>query len=310
MTSPRHDSKILEPQEHTSGTTGRVPDFFMVGAPKSGTSSLYHYLIQHPSIFMTDPKEPHFFYNRSSPGAPVLETKDLSSYLSLFEGVPERLQAGEASTSYLWLANAAQEIHMLQPRGRIIAVLRDPVERAYSQYWQEVRLGQEHLSFEKALVEETERMHQGVWHGRYYTECGRYASQLQRYLRLFGAERVRVYLFEDLVSDPLGVCRDVFEFLEVFPETPVRVDRVYNSGGAPSSQLLARLFRAQKIKEPFKKLLPESFRRDLGDRIRASNNKPVPEMAPETEARLREAFQEEVLHLEELIGRDLSHWRS
>jgi hypothetical protein len=303
-------SETFELRECANAEAGRVPDFFIVGAPKSGTSSLYHYLIQHPDIFMTDPKEPHFFYNHDSPGAPVLEKKDLSDYLTLFEGVSTRIRAGEASTSYLWSANAAREIHTLQPKARIIAILRDPVERAYSQYWQQVRLGGERLSFEEALKEGPERIRQGRWHGLYYVDCGRYATQVQRYLRLFGAGRVSIYLFEDLVTNPMSMCRNIFEFLGVFPEATIRTARAYNPGGAPRSRLFARVLGAQKIKEPLKKLLPESFRRGLGDRLRASNNKPVPRMRPETAARLRETFREEVLRLEELIGRDLSHWRN
>lgn len=305
MTNAQNDSRIFQLRERVNGSSGRVPDFFIVGAPKSGTSSLYNYLIQHQSIFMTDPKEPHFFYNHSSPGSPVLGVKDLNKYLTLFEGVPERMRAGEASTSYLWLANAAREIHVLQPQARIIALLRNPVERAYSHYWHTMRYGKKCPTFEEALEEESERISRGLWHGLYYTDCGRYANQIQRYLNVFGREAVRVYLFEDLISDPQGICHDVFEFLGVDPGIEIKAQRVYNAGGAPRSRLYGKLLRTRTIKELLKKVLPENFRRNLGDRFRASNKKPIPKMSPETESRLRETFYADILHLEELLGRDL-----
>jgi hypothetical protein len=286
----------------------RKPDFFIVGAPKSGTSSLYQYLMQHPDVFMSDPKEPHFFYNRNAPGSPVLGVKDLDKYLKLFEGVSEEVRAGEASTSYLWLTNAAQEIRQLQPEAKIIMLLRDPVDRAYSHYWHQVRDDKEPLGFDEALHHELERVRRGLWHGLYYVENGRYAEQVTRYLETFGAESVRVYLFEDLIRDPWSVCRSVFGLLGVDPDAPVEARRAYNRGGVPRSRLFAKLIRSP-VKEPLKKVLPETFRRNLGDRIRGTNNKPIPEMNFETKHYLREVFREDVLRLEEIIGRDLRHWR-
>lgn len=289
---------------------GRKPDFFMVGAPKSGTSSLYNYLLQHPGVFMSYPKEPHFFYNRSAPGSPVLQEKSLKGYLDLFTGVSEGVCAGEASTSYLWSASTASEIKLLQPEAKIIILLRDPVDRAYSHYWHQARDGIEPLGFEEALQAEPERIRQGRWHGLYYVDNSLYADQVRRYLDTFGHEAVRVYLFEDLIRDTQGRCRDVFEFLGLDPDAPVEIGRAYNTGGAPKSKLFARLVRMQAIKGPLKSVLPTAFRGNLGDWLRTSNNKPAPEMDSKTRARLRAVFDEDVLRLEALIGRDLSHWRA
>ena len=286
----------------------RKPDFFVVGAPKAGTTSLYHYLIQHPDISMTDPKEPHFFYNRRSPGEPVLGEKDLSEYLKLFEEAPEGRRAGEASTSYLWLTNAAREIKELQPEAKIIILLRDPVKRAYSHYWHHVRDDKEPLGFKEALEAEPGRMEQGAWHGFYYVGCGLYAEQVERYLDTFGRESVKVYLFEDLMENPRGVCRDVFGFLGVDPEVAVDTGAIYNRGGAPKNRLFHKVIRS-RFKEPLKKLMPAGFRRSLGDRIRTSNIKPAPAMEPETRRLLEEAFREDLPRLEELLGRDLARWK-
>lgn len=288
----------------------RKPDFFIVGAPKAGTSSLYNYLIQHPGVFMSYPKEPHFFYNRSTPGSPVLQEKALEDYLGLFTGVSKGVCAGEASTSYLWSASTASEIKHLQPEAKIIILLRDPVDRAYSHYWHQVQDGIEPLDFEEALQAEPERIRQGRWHGLYYVDNGLYAGQVRRYLEVFGQEAVRVYLFEDLIRDTREVCRDVFEFLGLDPDVPLETEKIYNQGGAPRSKMFARLVRMKVIKEPLKSVLPTTVSSNLGEWLRTSNNKPVPAMEPKTEARLRAIFDEDVVRLEGLIGRDLSYWRA
>lgn len=286
----------------------RKPDFFIVGAPKSGTTSLYSYLTQHPGVFMPVNKEPHFFYNRRSPGSPVLKEKDLGGYLSLFEGIPDDIRVGEASTSYLWSANAAREIKELQPRAKIAMVLRNPVDRAYSQYWNHVRDCREHLGFEEALEAEEKRIRQGKWHAFYYVECGRYTRQVLRYLYAFGRESVRVYLFEDIIRDTEGLCRDMFSFVGVDPTFPIKVEKVYNRGGPPKSRLVSRLL-SSRIKKPIGRALPVCWKRGLGEWLRERNRKEVPPMDALTRAGLQRRLREDILSLEELIGRDLSHWR-
>lgn len=140
-------------------TESRKPDFFIVGAPKAGTTSIYSYLVQHPEIFMPARKEPYFFgqWRRNS-------EEDLRDYLRLFRGVPESKVAGEASTTYLYLQSAAEEIKAFRPDAKIIIMLRNPVDRAYSQYWHHVRLGWVEASFEEELEAEEARLREG-WSG-------------------------------------------------------------------------------------------------------------------------------------------------
>lgn len=287
----------------------RKPDFFIVGAARSGTSSLYNYLIQHPAVFMPDAKEPHFFYNNDEPGAPVLGEKDLSEYLELFKGVPDDTRAGEASTSYLYVANAAREIKQLQENAKIIMILRNPVDRAYSHYWTSVRDGVEPLSFEEALEAEPERKRQNRWHGLLYVETGGYAEQVSRYLDVFGRERVQIHLFEDLSQNAEKVCGEVFSFLDVDPSQSIDVTRIYNRAGPVRNRLLAQLLIPRGFKKPIKRVLPRPWRDGFGDRLRTANRKPVPEMDPKTRLRLQETFGDDILRLEGLIGRDLSRWR-
>lgn len=288
----------------------RKPDFFIVGAAKSGTSSLYNYLIQHPNVFMPEVKEPHFFYDRDSAGAPVLLKKDPREYLKLFEGVPDDVRAGEASTSYLYLANAAREIRQVQKHAKILMVLRNPVDRAYSQYWNQVRDGQERLSFEDALQAEEKRKKQNSWYGFLYVETGLYAEQVARYTTTFGRDNVQVHLYEDLHQDAKEVCRKVFSFLGVDRNYDIETTKVYNRSGPTRSKFVARTLNTRQIKEPIARVMPQAWKRGLGEWLRDLNRKPVPEMNLGTREMLLATFKEDISRLEHLIGRDLSQWRT
>lgn len=286
----------------------RRPDFFIVGAPKAGTSSLYNYLSQHPNIFLSEPKEPHFFHNRRSPGSPVLGEKNLEEYLRLFEGVPDNVRAGEASTSYLYSANAAREIREVSPDAKIMMILRNPVDRAYSHYWNHVRDGNEHLSFEQALWDEEERIKNRRWCGSYYVAGGRYAEQVARYLDVFGRDAVKVYLFEDLKRDARGVCWEAFTFLGINPDIPVDTREAYNRSGPPRSALLSALSYRLSKNELFAKALPVTLRHAAKEWLLKRNVRPAPTMDPKIRIRLQDTYREDILRLEALIGRDLKHW--
>lgn len=292
----------------------RKPDFFIVGAPRSGTTSLYNYLTQHPDIFMPVRKEPYFFGGwRETSG------EDLRAYLQLFSGVSEDKAAGEASTTYFYLESAAEEIKAFQPDAKIIIVLRNPVDRAYSQYWHHRRLGWVNSSFEEELEIEEKRLREG-WRGfrpslvppAYYVETGHYSKHVERYIETFGRERIRVYLFEDLSRDPDGVCLDIVEFLGVDPGYQISARQVYNTGGPLRSSLFYEALSLNlRLKEPIKQVLPASILkmiRAVKEWILRKNTKTVPEMNPKTQAHLQQVFRDDVLYVEELAGRNLSHW--
>jgi hypothetical protein len=285
----------------------RIPDFFIVGAGKSGTTSLYQYLIQHPSVFMPLNKEPHFFAER--PGFTPL-FKDLESYLSIFAACPEGAVAGEASTSYLPSPTAAHRIHEVQPKARIIMVLRNPVDRAYSLYWYNRKRFKETLSFEDALAAEEERARKPkrLLSFRIYVESGMYYEQVMRYLRTFGNDSVKVYLFEDLKIDGGAICRSTFQFLGVDPDFPVDTDRIHNPSGEYKYKILGRTLRGHfPGRSIVRKLTPRRLRHRMNDLMDRNLLKP-PEMNPDTRAALVERFRQDVERLQSLLNRDLSHW--
>lgn len=287
-------------------TRPRYPDFFLVGAAKSGTTSLFRYLVQHPSIFIPRNKELHYFADLSVSRGGSYRTLD--AYLRLFERCPDEVRAGDASTSYLPSPSAAARIREVRPDARILAVLRNPVDRAYSHYWHQ-RVGfREEATFEQALEEEPARIEAGLTYGFLYTRTGMYHEQLRRFTDAFGS-RVRVYLFDDLRSDPAALCRDVFAFLEVDPDHPVDTSRVYLRSGPPRSSALGRL-----LVKPFpgRRWLVRKWphrMRVLKQAVSQKNVTAPPPMDPETRARLTEVFRPDIERLEELLNRDLSGWR-
>src|SRR5437667_3118215 len=166
------------------------PNFFIVGAQNSGTTSLYGYLKQHPDVFMPALKEPHYFAQITpSHEQRYLRTivRDEAAYLRLFLKAKGYPAIGEASPSYLWDANAPHRIRKAVPHAKIIILLRDPVERAYSHYLMDVREGRQDLPFLQALERDWNRSKKGWSVSQLYVELGLYAEQVRRYLEVFGS---------------------------------------------------------------------------------------------------------------------------
>jgi len=190
----------------------RFPTFVVIGAAKSGSTSLYYYLKQHPQIFMSPVKEPRFValeghaLDFRGPGDKrVRETTvtTLEGYQRLFDGVRDERAAGEASVLYLHHPDAAVSIARYVPDVKLIALLRDPSERAYSAFLYHTRDGHEPLAtFEEALDDEARRLAAGWYHGWGYRDFGFYHRHLSRYFGRFDADRIRVYLTEDLDRAP------------------------------------------------------------------------------------------------------------
>jgi len=193
------------------------PNFLIVGAAKAGTTSLYHWLKQHPEIFMPDNKEPSYFIHGY--GISILE-----NYLRLFEPGRGKKSLGEASAGYLAAEESPQWISRLLNNVRIVIVLRNPTKRAFSLYNWMIREGYESArTFEEALRREEDRLHDRLFHKScpqyssdyLYFTTGLYLKQIQRYYEHCDPDRIKIVLFDDLVSDPTRICKGVFDFLGV-----------------------------------------------------------------------------------------------
>jgi len=209
---------------HVQYTVVKRPNFFLVGAPKAGTTSLARYLEQHPDIYMSPVKEPCFFStevraeNFAEPAKGAGPVADWESYDALFRDAGEAKAIGEASVCYLWSASAPGNVARAIPEARILMVLRDPADRAFSQYVQGVAKGWIRCGF-REHVEASLRPHDGKFRITYpLLQMGEYAGQIRRYREHFPEEQMHIRLYEDFQRDAIGLLRGVFGFLGVDTE--------------------------------------------------------------------------------------------
>jgi hypothetical protein len=298
------------------------PDFFIVGAPKCGTTAMSDYLAGHPDVFMAR-KEMHFFGSDLRFAAHFYRRAE-REYLAEFGAWDGQRRIGEASVWYLFSQTAAAEIKAFNPAARILVLLREPVDMMYSLFSYFRFDGNEPLAtFQEALAAEADRR-AGRRLGRQthfapglvYREVPRFAEQLQRYFKVFGRERVRVVLHEDLAANPAAVYRDTLEFLEVDSKHTLPEFERVNPAKTVKSRALRAVLNDPAVRSTLLAIRPALPRpvfyalhrvERLLNRFNASVEKPPP-LEPELKARLRREFAPEVRRLSDLLGRDLTHW--
>jgi hypothetical protein len=301
-----------------------MPNFLIIGAMKCGTTSLYYYLKQHPEIYMSPIKAPDFFawegwqLNFNGPeGREAIERRikltsvtNIEDYRKLFRGVSNESAIGEASPCYIYSSEAPSRIKHYIPEAKLIAVLRNPADRAYSAYLQLVRLVREPLEdFASALRAEQERIHndwEWIWH---YKSMGFYYSQLKRYYEIFDPEQIKVYLYEDLQDDPVGVVQDISRYLGVDDRFTPDTSFKYHQSGIPKNRVLHKLVTTpNRPKTILKSLLPQEPSRRLWERALHLNLVKPPPLGQEIREELIEVYRQDTQKLASLIQRDLSGW--
>jgi hypothetical protein len=296
-----------------------MPNFLIIGAAKAGTTALYDSLEQHPQIYMSAVKEPNFFalegeelnFAKNSVKAGYLADcmTDIALYHQQFQGVSNEIAIGEASPIYLYHPKAPERIKHYIPNIKLVTILRDPIERAYSNFMHHVQDDLEHSTdFIKGIEEEESRVRDNWWWGFYYTRAGFYYEQLKRYFDRFERSQIKVYLYEDLTTNDLGILRDIFQFLGVtetfVPDMSIR----RSTTGIPRNRVLHTFLRdANPIKTMFKPFLPTQLRKRFVADLK-NQNLIKPKLQPEIRKQLIPIFQADILKLQTLIQRDLSQW--
>lgn len=295
------------------------PNFFIIGAPRSGTSSLYDGLRQHPDIFMSPVKEP-WFYSTGERCEPFKGPRDANYYLylsreqyeNLFSGVSGEMIIGEASTDYLYSERALERIHREHPTAKLVAILRNPVERAYSHFIQHRRQGREPLeNFQEAWEAEEERMRWGWSHYWFYRSMGFYGQQLQRYFERFDRNRLKVVFLDDLQKAPDLVYRELFRFLNVDDSfLPHSTHDKHNAAQIPKNRFLQNLITKPSPLRPLVRcILPRRLRSKILVRILRHRQKvEPPPLDPQLRIELAKHYFEDLGLLETLVHRDLSAW--
>jgi hypothetical protein len=305
-----------------------MPDFFIVGHPKSGTTALWDMLKGHPQIFMPPNKEPYFFADELHPPAATPRTfgwtpNTLEEYLSLFDDATPEQRAGEASAPYLWSRTAAGRIAEVQPAARIIAILREPASFLHSLHLQFVQIYIEPekdlrkaLSLEGARREGRHLPTNLFWgpEGTFYSEYVRYVEQLRRYHAQFPPEQVLVLIYDDYRRDNEATVRKVQRFLDVDDTHPIKIREANPTVRVRSQRLHAMLHAVaagegpvpRAVQTAAKALAPRRLSRESAVAIRNRilfGNPPPPDESLMIE--LRRRFKGEVVALSEYLGRDL-----
>ena len=304
-----------------------MPNFFVIGAQKAGTTSLYHYLAQHPQIYMSPTKEPCFFNHEihpdgkvkaqrfNNPGQRANRFDNIEEYRELFRGAKDETVIGEASPPYIYAPGTAERIKRYAPEAKVIAILRDPADRAYSAFLHAVRIGKEPTTdFARALLKEENRVRENWHYTFHYRSRGFYHAQLIRYYEAFQREQIGIWLYEDLRKDPAGLARSIYRFLGLDEGFVPDTSSQHNTAGVPKSGLARATVRTMDTMAsaflgtftPTSKMYPllSKMRHGLQSRLVA---KP-PALDLEIRADLVEGYREDILQLQDLIGRDLSAW--
>lgn len=287
-----------------------MPNFLIIGANKAGTTSLYRYLEQHPDVYMSPVKEPAYFapIMRMRAGDSPRLPQTLEEYTALFDGVEGETAIGEASTAYLPNDHAADLIREAIPHVRLVAILRNPLDRAFSAYGMHVAWGDEDLSFGDAIAAELENASAGLTWKRRYVQFGFYGRHLSRYLRLFDREQIRIYLYDDLRRDPEPLVRDLFGFVGVVSSfSPETAERHNVTRHPPRSKTLERMSQWRPAKATAKRVLPSATLTRVKEYVRRKNSV-KPAFPPEVRQRLIDVYRDDVALVEKLIDRDLSSW--
>jgi hypothetical protein len=316
------------------GTTATLPNFFVVGAPKAGTTSLYHCLDQHPEIYMSPIKEPSYFASEIRAGnlaAELLEqtrrdalavaaylrgpmdtkrfggiVSEWEDYLRLFQRVRNEKAIGEASVCYLWSESAAANIAAKIPTAKIYMILRNPAERAFSQYLHAVTAGAVRKPF-REHVQESLRRHKDKFGPHYpFLEMGLYSEQVRRFLQRFPGENVRMDLYEDFQMDPQRFLAGVFSFLGVESTFQPDLAQRYLQPRVPRAIGAGYLLKRWGLWQRLRSWVPGSLR----PAVRAVVLKPPRSlrMDPRDKAYLTDYYAEDVRKLAALVNRDLSAW--
>ncbi len=289
----------------------KIPNFFIVGTPKAGTTSLYFYLEEHPEIFMSPIKETNYFsYNEIKEqklyyNEEYIKTPD--DYMNQFAGVKDEKAVGEASVSYLYYPSVPGKVKAFNPESRIIMVLRNPVDRGFSHYLMDKRLGFVKTSL-KDIVERKDHSRQKNLYYQQYISLGCYYEQVKRYLDTFGKERVKILLYEDIVTNIGEVVKDIYSFLEVAPDYKAGTDKKHNTFLAPKNPLIEKLYASKFFRVIVKKIFGNSLQAKIKNIFFQKEKKP--ELDPRLKASMLEIFRDDIQKTSELIGRDLSKWLS
>lgn len=313
------------------------PNFFMVGVVKGGTTSLHHYLAMHPEVYMSPVKETNYYSRKDIDTSKfakayahdvnvdlkgflasdmketihIAHVTEEEDYNNLFKNVKNEIAIGEASNSYILYKNAPKLIFEDYPHAKIIVMLRNPIERAFSQYVMNLRLGK---TLVKDFIEEIEQdaatKNTGWGANHQYLYIGNYYEQVKRYLDIFPEEQLLICWYNEYKANSEKVVKSIYKFLGVDENFGVDTSEKLNTAGVPKFGKLNYLINQFGIISWAKRNFPRSWRASFKKLMYTDDKGQIPEITSKEKAYLINYYKEDILKLQELLGKDLNHWLS
>lgn len=285
------------------------PNFFIVGAPKAGTTSLYYYLEEHPDIYMSPIKETNFFSYDEIKQQQLFYNEEFitteQQYLDLFRDATTEKAIGEASVSYLFYHGVPEKIHAYNPLAKIIIALRNPIDRGFSHYLMDKRLGLVKASFNDVVYKKG--LHKAaLLYFQQYVSLGLYYEQVKRYIEVFGREQVKILYFDDIVNNLPAIIKELYAFLEVNDNYVPDTEKVHNSFENPNNGFIHLLYTQKKMRQFIKNAMPAKFQHKLKTAFFSKDDRPVIE--PGLKKDLVSLYEEDIYKTSSLLDKDLSGW--
>ncbi|MEQ9549037.1 MAG: sulfotransferase [Coleofasciculus sp. G3-WIS-01] len=290
-----------------------LPTFLIIGVQKAGTTSIYNYLNQHPQIYMSPVKETNFLEKNWEEIEDQRKAKidTFEKYCQLFTGVKDEIAIGEASPNYLFhYESSSERIKRYVPNAKLIAVLRNPIDRAYSDYLMHIRdaIGKgKRTSLSEQIKYRADKS--------FLILKGFYYKHLQHFYEEFDRDKIKVYLYDDLSKDPVEFMQNMYRFVGVDDTFLPDVSKKAQVAQVPKNTAVNNILRQQNplrtmVSSGLRFILPLEVRQNLRSRLIQMNSqdKKAAPLSPEDRQQLIELYREDILKLQDLIQRDLSAW--
>jgi hypothetical protein len=281
-------------------------DFFIVGAPKAGTTSLYHYLDKHPNIEMSNIKEPNYFSSEDLKLHPLYYQEriidNLAEYEALFSKNQSDIKSGEASVSYLYYNRVPQKILEYNKNAKIVIMLRNPVDRAFSHWQMDERLGYINQPLEEVVTNHESSKNKLYY--QQYIQLGLYFEQVERYLKVFGSNNVLILIQEEFKINRQSVLDKLYKFLKI-PSIILEDSSEHNTARRFDNPIFRTLYTNKNIRSIVKNVLPDKFTSSILTGMTSSDDRKI---SADLFVQLQNIFKEDIVKLRNLIDIDLSIW--
>ncbi len=288
----------------------KKPNLFIAGAPKSGTTLLYHFLNNHPEAFMSAPKETNFFtytlIKKQNLYYGAEKIHSLDQYERLFENAQKEKIIGEGSVSYLFYPNVAQELQQYNPNSNIVILLRNPAERAISHFLMDSRLGFMNDSIENIFYKKSKHKNAHLWFQQVF-ELGLYSIQLKRYFEYFPKKQIHIFFYDEIKKDTNAFFREVCNKLELSHIEFNFSSSNRNAFEAPKGKAIASLYKSERLRHLSKFLIPKSL---IGKIKETFFTKEKPAFSEQFLRDLNLYYADSIRELEQMLERPLDQWKS